>query len=203
MLIKIKCKKTNDVLFSLTTQNNTIKKTIEKAITSGADLRSAYLRGADLSGVYLRGADLSGADLSGADLSGAGLSGADLSGADLRSADLSGADLSGVYLSGAYLRGADLNGAYLRGAYLSGVYLRGLKTISISDHYLLSQILLNSATTTKQREYAGLVRISTDWCYTDFIEKISGPCIKWCVSVLSKYPEFKEKFEYESKKRKG
>ena len=95
------------VLFSYESENNTIKKTVEEAIKSGADLRGANLRGADLRGANLRGADLSGANLSRADLSGA-----NLSEADLRGADLSEADLSGANLSGADLRGADLSEAY-------------------------------------------------------------------------------------------
>jgi len=92
------------VLFTYECENNTICKTVEKAISSYENLRGANLRSANL-----RGADLSGANLSGADLSGADLSGAELSGADLRSANLRGADLSGADLSGAELSGADLS----------------------------------------------------------------------------------------------
>ncbi len=87
------------VLFSYSTENNTIKKTLERAAgehayLTGADLRGAYLTGADLTGAYLTGADLRGADLTGA--------------------YLTGADLTGAYLRGAYLTGADLTGAYLK-----------------------------------------------------------------------------------------
>jgi len=76
----------------------TMRKTVENAVKSGADLRGADLRDADLCDANLRGADLCDADLRGA---------------DLRDADLRGADL----------RDADLRGAYLRDAYLSGAYL--------------------------------------------------------------------------------
>jgi uncharacterized protein YjbI with pentapeptide repeats len=61
------------VLFEYDCKSNTIRKTLEKAIESSANLSSA--------------------DLNSADLSSANLSGADLSSADLRSANLSGADL--------------------------------------------------------------------------------------------------------------
>lgn len=59
------------VLFEYESEDNSMKKTLEEAVKSGANLRGAdlsgaYLRGAYLSGAYLRGADLRGADLSGA-----------------------------------------------------------------------------------------------------------------------------------------
>ena len=104
--IEIKNRLAGKVLFEYEAVDNTIAKTLEAAVKSGADLRGADLRDADLSGAYLRGAYLSGADLSDVYLSGADLSGADLSGAYL-----SGANLSGAYLSGANLRSADLSGA--------------------------------------------------------------------------------------------
>ena len=120
--------------------HETMKETVEAAISELSDLsgaklsmaalRGAALSGADLSGAKLSRADLRGADLSGANLSGANLSGADLSGADiymaaLREADLRGAKLSGAKLSRADLRGADLCGAALRRAKLSMADLRG------------------------------------------------------------------------------
>ena len=123
--IEIKNRWTGNVLFEYSSDDNTIAKTVIKAVEIGADLSGADLRGADLSGAGLSGADLRGADLrgaglSGADLRGAGLIGADLRNADLRNADLRGADLSGAGLSGADLSGADLSGADLSGADLSG-----------------------------------------------------------------------------------
>ena len=109
--IQIKHHITGSVLFEYESDNNTIKETLIKAVSSSADLYGANLSGADLSGAYLRGAYLSGAYLSGANLSGANLSGADLRGAYLR-----GADLSGAYLRSANLRSANLSGADLSGA---------------------------------------------------------------------------------------
>ena len=112
-----------DVLYEHTCEENSVKKTVEKAVKdktclriadlSDADLYGANLRGANLSGANLRGADLCGADLRGANLSDANLPGADLSGANLRGADLPYADLSGANLRGANLSGANLSGANL------------------------------------------------------------------------------------------
>ena len=92
--IKVDIKSTfGNMLFSYESENNTIKKTVIKAVAENADLS---------------GADLSNADLSDADLRDADLRGAYLRDADLRNADLSGADLRGADLSNAYLRGVDL-----------------------------------------------------------------------------------------------
>ena len=49
------------ILFEFECEKNSIKKTLEKAVSEKLDLRGANLYGADL-----RGADLSGADLYGA-----------------------------------------------------------------------------------------------------------------------------------------
>jgi hypothetical protein len=98
---------------------------LERATTSGADLRDADLRAAVLRGADLSGADLRGAVLSGAVLRGAVLRDADLRGAVLRDAFLRDADLSDADLSGAVLRDADLSGAVLSGAVLSDADLRG------------------------------------------------------------------------------
>ena len=143
------------VMFSHEEENNSVKRTLEAAVKSGADLRFANLSGADLSDADLRCANLSGANLSDANLSDAdlrfanlsgvnlsdaylsgvnlrdanlrcaNLSDADLSGADLRFADLRAANLYGANLSGADLYGANLSDADLRGANLSDADLRG------------------------------------------------------------------------------
>ena len=54
------------VLFEYESEDNTLKKTLEKSVNSGADLYGTNLRGANLCGANLRGADLRGADLRGA-----------------------------------------------------------------------------------------------------------------------------------------
>ena len=111
------------LLFEHEAEDNTIKKTLEEAVKSGAylggaNLGDAYLGGANLGGAYLGDANLSGAYLGGANLSGAYLGGANLGDAYLGGANLGGANLVGAYLGGAYLRGAYLRDANLRGANL-------------------------------------------------------------------------------------
>ena len=96
--IEIKNIFTNEIIYSFSSENATIKDALLDAIKNKVNLSGAYLSGAYLSGADLSGADLSGAYLSGADLSRAGLSRADLSGAYLSGAGLSRADLSGAYL---------------------------------------------------------------------------------------------------------
>ena len=113
------------LLFEYETEDNTIKKTMEEAVKSGAYLVDAYLVGAYLGGAYLGDANLRDAYLGDANLRGANLVGANLRGAYLGDAYLGGANLGGAYLGGAYLGDAYLGGANLRGANLRGANLRG------------------------------------------------------------------------------
>src|SRR3990167_157352 len=83
----------DSVLFEFETENNTIKKTLEEAVSQRADLRAANLWRADLWRANLRGADLQRANLRGANLWGANLWGVNLWGANLWRADLWRADL--------------------------------------------------------------------------------------------------------------
>src|SRR3989304_4680096 len=61
---------TGSVLFEYETENNTIKKTLEEAVSRGANLQGADLQGADLRGADLRGANLWVTNLQEADLRG-------------------------------------------------------------------------------------------------------------------------------------
>ena len=135
------------LLFEHEVEDNTIKKTLEEAVNSGANLGGANLGDADLGGAnlgdaYLRGADLRGADLRGADLGGANLGGANLGGADLRGANLGGANLGDAYLGGANLGGANLGDANLGGANLGGANLGDEwgKLKSVSDVLMVGPI---------------------------------------------------------------
>ena len=56
MKIEIKSWIAGDVLFSHYAENNTMRLTVEAAVSAGANLSGAYLAGADLSGAYLAGA---------------------------------------------------------------------------------------------------------------------------------------------------
>ena len=64
MLIEVKNRFTNSVLFSHDVEENTLKISLLAALKAGADLY-----GADLRGAYLRGADLYGANLDGEKIS--------------------------------------------------------------------------------------------------------------------------------------
>ena len=96
------------VLFEYDCEENTILKTLIKAVEgkkdlTGADLTGANLRGADLGGAYLGGAYLTGANLTGAYLTGAYLRGADLTGANLTEVDLGGTKITkGIVFTGLY-----------------------------------------------------------------------------------------------------
>ena len=106
------------ILFEYDCENNSLRKTIEQAILSSANLRSADLRYADLSFANLHSANLSYADLSSANLRSADLSYANLSSANLRSADLRYADLRYADLSFANLHSANLSYANLDKRYI-------------------------------------------------------------------------------------
>ena len=115
--IKIQIKSIfGNVLFEYSCIDNTIKKTVEKAVKENADLRNADLRNADLRNADLRNANLENADLRNADLRNADLYNANLENADLRNADLRNADLYNANLGNADLRNANLENADLRNA---------------------------------------------------------------------------------------
>jgi len=90
---EIRNKFTGKIIFK-TKRKITLKKFLEEKVSTGADLRDAYLGGANLEGAYLGGANLEGANLEGA------------------------------YLRDAYLEGANLRDAYLEGANLRDAYLK-------------------------------------------------------------------------------
>ena len=99
------------VLFEYSCVNNTIKKTVEEAVSSEANLGYADLRSADLRSANLRSANLRYADLRSADLGYANLRSANLRSANLRYADLRSANLGSANLRSANLRYADLRSA--------------------------------------------------------------------------------------------
>ena len=110
--------------------------------------------------------------------------------ADLRGADLRGADLGDAYLGGADLRGADLGDAYLggadlRGADLSDADLGGARP-GWRSHALISELLRREAgDDLDKRSLAGLVAISVDWCFDEWIPLIAThPLASWAVETL-------------------
>lgn len=131
--LEIKSRFTGNVIFEYESVGNTMRKTVEEAARThanlcGANLRDVNLRDVNLCGVNLcdadlRGVNLYGADLRGANLCGANLYGADLCDANLYDANLRDANLRDVNLCGANLCGADLCDANLHGANLCGCVL--------------------------------------------------------------------------------
>jgi uncharacterized protein YjbI with pentapeptide repeats len=131
----------------------------------------------------LRDANLRDADLRGADLRDADLGGANLRDADLRDADLRGANLRDADLGDADLRGADLRGANLRGAEL------GDAKISWTSHVCIAEILFRAAgNDIDKRMVAGLILISRDWCWKDFLA-IDRPLKDWALAELAKFAQ--------------
>ena len=107
--------------------------------------------------------------------------------ADLRSADLSGADLSNAELYSADLSSANLRSADLRSANLYGANLSGA-VLDWNSHQLLSEILLRAAgEDAGRRSFAGLVRISTDWCWHRYLRMTDNPALEWALDELAKW----------------
>ena len=118
------------VLFEYISKDNTLKQTLEQAVSEGANLRGADLRDADLTDADLTDANLTDANLTDANLRGADLRGANLRGANLTDANLTDAYLTDAYLRGANLRDADLTGADLRDANLTDADLKKIQAIT-------------------------------------------------------------------------
>ena len=88
-----------------------------------------------------------------------------------------------AYLSGANLGGANLRGANLRGANLSGANLSGAK-LNWTSHDLIAEIILRSAgDDIEKRKIAGLILISRDWCWKQFLA-VNDPLTAWALGVL-------------------
>jgi uncharacterized protein YjbI with pentapeptide repeats len=146
----------------------------------------ANLQGIDLQDAYLQGIDLQDANLRGVDLQDANLRGVDLRDVDLQDANLRGANLEGANLQYANLEGANLEGANLRGVDLQYANLRDV-TLNWQSHALLSEILIREAEDhVGRRMLAGLIAISTDWCWKDFLA-IDHPEKEWALKELAKW----------------
>lgn len=140
----------------------------------------------NLRGIYLRGIDLQAADFGGADLSEADFVGSGLRWADFRNASLRHANLSGTSLYCADFRGADLRGADFHCADLRNADLRGAK-INLQSHDLIAEILFRAAgNDVPRRMVAGLVLVSKDWCWYQFLH-IESDQREWALSVLREH----------------
>ncbi len=125
MKIEIKCRFGGSVLFSHEAEDNTMRLTLEAAVSVRANLYGANLYGANLYGANLDGANLVRANLDGANLIRANLVRANLYSANLVRANLVRANLDGANLDGANLYSANLVRANLDGANLDGANLDG------------------------------------------------------------------------------
>jgi uncharacterized protein YjbI with pentapeptide repeats len=195
MKIEIKARITGAVLFTHEAEGNTLRLTLEKAVSLKAYLGGAYLGGAYLGGADLGGAYQRGADLGGADLGGAYLRGADLGGADLRGADLGGADLRGAYLRGAYLGGADLGGAYLGGADLGGADLGGAPIVPNIDAAILAAIEAGGKLDMAQWHTCDTTHCRAGWAITlagdkgRALEREHGPAVAGALIYAASRPD--------------
>ena len=108
-------------------------------------------------------------------------------------ARLDGADLVGTSLYRASLDGADLVGASLNRARLDGASLN-VASPPTNSHDFIAEILLRE-NHKYSREVAGIVLISRDWCWADFLNYFSKSKIAWAKQVLcSKWSVFEKKF---------
>lgn len=154
----------------------TARDAVIEAVAAGADLVFA-----DLSGEYLHGVNLAWIDLGGADLHGVNLCGVNLCGANLARVDLDRANLVRAYLAGADLVGSHLFGADLRHSNLVGA------KINWNSHDLIAELLRRAAgSDVERRKIAGLILISRDWCWDQFLA-IDSPLRDWALDTLAPY----------------
>ena len=93
---------------------------------------------------------------------------ANLRSADLEYARLEYANLTGARLEYARLEYANLTDANLANANLRNADLRDV-TMNWSSHNLVSERLRQAAgQDVSRRMFAGLIAVSTDWCWEDF-----------------------------------
>ena len=156
MEINIKRWDNENVIFSYSCKNNTIGKTVEKAIKHGISLAYADLCGVNLSALNLLNANLSYANLNdcnlsysylnNANLTGIGLFNANLYSASLYNANLANADLSNANLYSVNLYNANLSNANLKNANLIYTMLRHANlTNAILDGANLKLAILDNA----------------------------------------------------------
>ena len=118
-----------NIIFKYDCEDNTVKKTVEEAVSKNVSLNKADLSDVNLRGIKLYHADLSEANLNyvdfyGADLSCSQLNKASLNNAYVCNANLRSANLKEANLSEANLCGADLSNTDFSCTNLSGANLR-------------------------------------------------------------------------------
>ena len=96
--------------------------------------------------------------------------------------------------SGANLYGANLYGANLYGANLSRANLSDVTVPPMDSHVFWSELLLRAAgDDLHRRGIAGLVAVSTDWCWPRMIALIAGELSQdwqsWAGAIFWHWPE--------------
>lgn len=91
-----------------------------------------------------------------------------------------------IALKSAIRGGANLRGANFRGANLDGANLGGAK-INWQSHDLISKILLlASGQDTEKRKLSGLILVSRDWCWREFLNT-KDPLTEWAIAEMKKW----------------
>jgi uncharacterized protein YjbI with pentapeptide repeats len=83
---------------------------------------------------------------------------------------------------------ANLTGANLAGANLAGAHLAGI-VVAWQSHALLADILRRAAgDNVPRRMLAGLIAISTDWCWGEFLNLDIDPALReWAIAELRQW----------------
>jgi hypothetical protein len=101
--------------------------------------------------------------------------------------DLGYANLRYANLRYANLRSADLGSANLRSADLGSADL-GSARINWQSHALISRILLVAAgEDVEKRKIAGLILVSTDWCWEGWIGLRRTELFSWAIDEMAAY----------------
>lgn len=153
-----------------------------------ANLADTRLIQANLSSARLDGAQLCSADLYQANLSGVAAQHANFSRADLTQADLSYSQLQQALMEHAIFYGCNFEGAHTIGTTFGTTFIYDQDTIiPPGSHDLISLVLLSCVTTWEERQFAAAIKVTPDWCWKEFIEKLkrSPDLILWARQALS------------------
>ena len=101
---------------------------------------------------------------------------------------ISAARLPEEWQPGIDLRAANLTEANLAGANLAGAHLAGI-VVAWQSHALLADILRRAAgDNVPRRMLAGLIAISTDWCWGEFLNLDIDPALReWAIAELRQW----------------
>lgn len=94
MLIQIKNKTNNSIIFQHDEDNNTLKKTLELAVSQNVNLTNADLKFSDLQGATLSGGNFTSADFLYSNMKNCSLTNCNFSNVIFKFVNLNGADMS-------------------------------------------------------------------------------------------------------------